>query len=486
MNAVNAPLNTFAGLAPELNRIPGNLNRVHLMGICGVGMASLAGLLKKKGFLVSGSDQNIYPPMSDYLQELSIPIKKGYRAENLYPRPDLVIVGNVITRLNPEAVELGRLKIPYQSMPQALREFALQRKRSIVVCGTHGKTTTTGILAWILERAGLEPGFMVGGIPNNFRRNFQEGGGPFFIVEGDEYDTAFFDKGPKFLHYSPCYTIVTSIEFDHADIYRDIEHVLESFRRLIGTIPPQGFLIVNGDDPLALKESRKALCPVISYGYGTGVDWRVAEIINTEDMTRIRVVTREGDDFELTTPLYGRHNIANLLSAVALAEMLGLERSIIAEAVHTFKGIKRRQEVVGQRRGILLLDDFAHHPTAVRETIRAVKEKYPQRRLIAVFEPRSNSSRLNVFQRRYASSFDMADRIFVPEPLHMEKIPEHKRFSSERLVKDLVDRGLKALYSPDTGHLLEQLLLEAKEGDVILMMSNGSFDNLPQRLLKEL
>jgi len=457
-----------------------------MMGICGVGMASLAGLLKKKGYLVSGSDQNIYPPMSDYLQELSIPIKKGYRAENLHPRTDLVIVGNVITRLNPEAVELGRLKIPYQSLPQALRKFALQGKRSIVICGTHGKTTTTGIVAWILERAGLEPGFMVGGIPNNFRRNFQEGGGPFFIVEGDEYDTAFFDKGPKFLHYSPCHTILTSIEFDHADIYRDIGQVLESFRRLIGIIPPEGFLIVNGDDPLALKESRKALCPVISYGYGSRVDWRVAEIINGEDMTRIKVVTREGGALELTTALYGRHNIANLLSAVALAEMLGLERSIILEAVETFKGIRRRQEVVGERRGILILDDFAHHPTAVRETVRAVKEKCPQRRLIAVFEPRSNSSRLNVFQGRYASSFDMADRIFVPEPIHMDKIPEHKRFSSRRLAKDLIDRGLRALYSPDTDHLLEQLVQEAKEGDVILVMSNGSFDDLPRRLLKEL
>jgi len=453
------------------------------MGICGTGMASLAGILKQEGYHVTGSDQNVYPPMSLYLEKLSIAVSEGYRPENLNPRPDLVIVGNVITRHNPEAIELARLGIPYLSMPQALRAFAMKGKKSIVVCGTHGKTTTSALAAWVLERAGLDPSFMVGGIPLNFQGNFKLGKGPYFVVEGDEYDTAFFDKGPKFLHYSPWTVILTSIEFDHADIYRDLDHVIESFRKLIQIIPPDGLLIANGDDPVILAEVERARCPVMTYGLGDGVDWRAANLLFAPDQTRFSVSHGQDETFGLSASLYGRHNVSNLLSTFVLSRFLKVDPLSVQEAFEEFKGVKRRQEIKGEKGGILIVDDFAHHPTAVRETIRAVREKYRDRRLIAVFEPRSNSSRRNVFQHQYLTAFDDADLVMIPEPPMMEKIPPNERFSSSGLAEGLRKRGLKSVYFPTTDLLLEQILNESRKGDLILFMSNGSFDLLPERLL---
>lgn len=475
-----------AELSPSLNLAPANPHHVHLMGICGVGMASLAGILKQNGYIVTGSDQSIYPPMSHFLEGLSIPVLEGYGARNLNPVPDLVIVGNVITKFNPEAIELSRLHIPYLSLPQALNHFAMKGKRSIVVCGTHGKTTTTALAAWILEKAGVDPSFMVGGIPNNFEGNFQLGNGPFFVIEGDEYDTAFFDKGPKFLHYNPWITILTSIEFDHADIYRDLNHVTETFRKLIRLIPPNGLIIANGDDPIANAESKRAKCPVITYGFSGEVEWRAVDLSLQGDQTHLRILKQGKEYMELCTPLYGRHNISNLLSTVALADFLKIDQPSLSEAVKGFRGIRRRQEVKGEKRGVLVLDDFAHHPTSVKENIHAAKEKYKSRRLIAVFEPRSNSSRRNVFQRRYALSFDQADLVLIPEPPLMAKIPAEERFSSTDLVEELRRRGLKALYCPSTNHLLDEIIRQSRKGDVILIMSNGPFDNLPQRLLDRL
>ena len=482
-NNTSAP---FAALVPDLNKVPPDIRHVHLMGICGVGMASLAGILKDRGYGVTGSDQNIYPPMSHFLENLSIPLIEGYHAKNLRPVPDLVIIGNVITKENPEAVELSRLGIPYLSMPQALRIFAMKGAKSIVICGTHGKTTTSALAAWALEEAGMDPGFMIGGIPNNFQRNFKVGGGPYFVVEGDEYDTAFFDKGPKFLHYSPWIVILTSIEFDHADIYRDLGHLLESFRKLIRLIPSKGLLIANGDAPVILEEAKRAKCPVITYGFSQGVDWRATNTMTRENFTTTRVLKGQTEYMTLSTPLYGNHNISNLLSIVVLSDHLKVNSAVFSGAMKTFTGIKRRQEIKGEKRGILIMDDFAHHPTAVRETIAAVKGKYVDHRLLAVFEPRSNSSRRNVFQKEYAGSFDRADLTFIPAPSLMEKIPEADRFSSSRLVEDLKKRGLKAFYSPNTDHLLTAIIREARAGDVVLIMSNGSFDHLHDRLLEKL
>ena len=479
-------LSSSAELTPALNRAPEKPNHIHLMGICGTGMSSLAGILKDAAYHVTGSDQNIYPPMSDFLKDLSIQVLEGYAPENLYPIPDLVIVGNVITKHNPEAIELARLNTPYLSLPQALRHFAIGNKKSIVPCGTHGKTTTSALTAWILEKAGMAPSFMIGGIPNNFRGNFSLGNGQFFVIEGDEYDTAFFDKDPKFLHYNPLITILTGIEFDHADIYQDLDHVIESFRRLIDLIPSNGLLITNEDDPVSEIQSKNARCPVITYGFSQRSQWKPFDILFEEDQTQFTVLKNDREYMNVSTPLYGRHNISNLLSTIVLSDFLGIDKSVLYEAMKTFKGIRRRQEIKGKKRGVLVIDDFAHHPTAVKETIRAVKEKHKARRLIAVFEPRSNSSRRDIFQDKYTLSFDMADLILIPEPPLMEKIPPNERFSSKKLVEDLRIKGLEAFYYPDSDGLLNEIIGQSREGDVVLIMSNGPFDNLPQRVVDAL
>jgi len=473
-------------LNPGLNIIPPHVHRVHLMGVCGTGMASLAGLLKGMGFLVTGSDRNVYPPMSDFLRTLGIPILEGYQAENLSSRPDLVIVGNVITRDNPEAVELARLGIPYQSMPQALRRYAIGDSRSIAVCGTHGKTTTSSLAAWVLEKAGLDPGFMIGGIPANFQANFKQGRGEVFVVEGDEYDTAFFDKGPKFLHYAPWIAVLTGIEYDHADIYRDLDHVLSSFRALISTLPRDGLLIANADDPRVAEEVGGAPCQVVTYGLENQADWTLSNVSTADALTHADLHAPGGETIHIATPLYGGHNLSNLLAVSAVAGRLKIPARALQEACLTFAGVRRRQEVRGEAGGVLVIDDFAHHPTAVRETIRAVRERYAGRRILAVFEPRSNSSRRNIFQKDYAGAFDHAHLAFIAEPPLMDKIPPPERFSSGALVEDLSMRGIEAYYGGGADSLLEEIAQRALPGDVVLVMSNGSFDNLHERLLKRL
>ncbi len=473
-----------ADLLPSFNHLPEHVHHIHLMGICGTGMASLAGMLKQMGFHVSGSDRNVYPPMSLLLKDWGIPVSMGYRPENLDPMPDLVIVGNVINRMNPEAIALSEKGLPYLSLPQALAYFAFKEKQTIVVSGTHGKTTTSSMAAWMLNAADLDPGFMIGGIPKNFRSNFRMGQGDFFVIEGDEYDTAFFDKGPKFLHYNPWVALLTSIEFDHADIYRDLDHVIENFGKLVRLVPRTGLLIGNGDDPIVTELLMRTGCPKVTYGFSEKAHFRAVDQEVGNNGTRITVLKSGQRWATLETAFYGRHNIANLLAVAALADFLRIPVKTLSEAFQSFEGIKRRQDVVGQKKGILVLDDFAHHPTAVKETISAVKERYPDRRLIAVFEPRSNSSRRNVFQRQYADAFDRADRIMIPEPPMMEKIPLEIRFSSKKLVHDLEEKGLHAAYFSDTDKLLNAMAREARAGDVFLIMSNGGFDDIHQRLLK--
>ncbi len=474
------------GLKEELNTVPAKLKHVHLMGICGTAMASLAGILKTRGYHVTGSDQNVYPPMSTLLEAMGIEIRKGYSCDNLDPQPDLVIVGNVITRQNPEAVRLSELEVNYLSLPQALRVFAIQDRKSVVIAGTHGKTTTTALCAWLLEQAGLEPGFMVGGILNNYKSSFKLGNKSYFVIEGDEYDTAFFDKGPKFLHYSPLIAIITSIEFDHADIYRDLDHVISSFRKLIEIIPPHGSLIVNIDDPIVCDEAKRAKCSVITYGFNEAAFFRAAEMKDEKEGTHVRILKDGKDYVSFISPLYGRHNISNIMSAVALTDIIGIMPEKLPAAVKSFKGVKRRQEVRGEVNGILVLDDFAHHPTAVEKTIEAVKGRYNGKRIIAVFEPRSNSSRRGVFQELYSRSFDLADLIFIPEPPMMEKVPRDDRFSSVALVHALKERGFKAFYCETTEKLLEMLMQNILPGDVVLIMSNGAFDNIHERLLNKI
>lgn len=460
-------------------------SHIHLMGICGTGMAGLAGLLKEKGFYVTGSDQNMYPPMSNYIKTLGIKVMERYLPENLTPEPDLVIVGNVITKENPEAQELLRKNIPHMSFPEALREFELKNKTPIVVAGTHGKTTTSSSIAWILSCAKKDPGFLVGGIPINFQKNFSLGRGKYFVIEGDEYDTAFFDKRPKFLHYMPKIAIVTSIEFDHADIYKDYEHVLESFRSFVSLVPEEGILLVNETCVEKVKDRVNANSKIYTYGLSDNCNFKLEQYSYEEDSVCFSVKSNNRE-IEFKTILFGRHNLLNLTAAIAVCLLLGVEVEDIKHAVSTFKAVRRRLEFVGSVDDIIILDDFAHHPTAVLETINALKERYPFYRLIAVFEPRSNSSRRNVFQEIYPRSFLEADITVVQEPKNLEKIPEEERFSAMKMAKDLTKLGRQAFCFEDPDEILEFLTGHVRPGDVVLFMSNGDFNRLPQRLFEAL
>nr|WP_245526840.1 UDP-N-acetylmuramate:L-alanyl-gamma-D-glutamyl-meso-diaminopimelate ligase [Desulfurivibrio alkaliphilus] len=458
------------------------------MGIGGTGMAALAGMLLERGVAVSGSDQKVYPPMSDYLAGLGIEVQEGYGPQNLAGSPDLVIVGNVIRADNPEALELGRRRLPYLSFPQALRHYFLAGRRSLVVAGTHGKTTTSSLLATMLDHAGLDPGFMIGGIVQAFGRSSRTGGGPFFVSEGDEYDTAFFDKGPKFLHYAPEVCILTGVEFDHADIYADLAAVKTAFARLVALMPPQGRLVAFVDDPVVRELVAVAPCPVLGYGEGAGegADWRLDKLTVSPGGTGFTVL-RQGELFgEFFSPMPGRHNALNALAVIAVLDHLGVPPAEIAAGLAAFTGVRRRQEVRGEVGGVTVIDDFAHHPTAVRETLAALKAAYPGRRLVAVFEPRTNSSRRRVFQEAYVSVFAAADRVLIREPEGLEAIPVDERFSVQRLAADLTAAGLPARAFAEVQEIIDQLAVDSRPGDVVAILSNGGFDNIHQRLLARL
>jgi UDP-N-acetylmuramate: L-alanyl-gamma-D-glutamyl-meso-diaminopimelate ligase len=473
----------MAGLDPDLNIFPEAIKHIHLMGICGTGVGALAGMLKESGYKITGSDQQVYPPMSDFLAECGITVFEGYGPGNLDPRPDLVVVGNVITRKNPEAVALVDLAIPYVSMPQALAHFFIGDRTSLVVTGTHGKTTTSSILATLLQEADLEPGFMIGGLVKAFGRNFNISPGRYFVVEGDEYDTAFFDTGPTFLHYRPSIAVITSIEFDHADIYADLEAIKDSFRRLVEIMPENGCLVAHLDDPVVREIVAGARCQVIGYGQEQGGDWQLTGVKVGEAVTSFKAL-KDGVPFgEFENTLPGRHNALNSLAVIAVLEKLGVEAATIRAGLKAFGGVKRRQEVRGVENGVTVIDDFAHHPTAVRETLAALREAYRSRRLIAVFEPRTNSSRRRVFQDVYAECFDSADLVVVREPETLLGLAEEERFSSAELVAALSDRGRKSCYFSSTEEIIDFLLKNTSAGDVIAVLSNGGFDNIHSRLL---
>jgi len=472
-----------AGLDPALNCFPEDIRHIHLMGICGTGVGALAGMLKSAGFQVTGSDQQIYPPMSDFLATQSIVVQSGYSPDNLEPRPDLVVVGNVIRRENPEALALAERAIPYVSFPQALSHFFIRDKVSLVVAGTHGKTTTSSLLASLLREIGAEPSFMIGGLVQAFGRNFNVTDGRYFVAEGDEYDTAFFDKGPKFLHYRSRIAILTSIEFDHADIYADIEAIKVSFAKLVASMPPDGFLVACWDDPIVREVCREAKCTVVSYGSSDDCDWQVTGLSVSPLFTSFQV-NRNGVSFgNYENVLPGRHNALNALAVIAVLDILGFARQDVALGLRKFQGVRRRQEVRGVARGVTVIDDFAHHPTAVRETLSALAAAYAGHRLVAVFEPRTNSSRRKVFQEAYASAFDAAAEVLVREPAPLTNIPVEEQFSSRQLVDNLASRGLRAGYFSTTEEVLSYLDGSVRNGDVVAIMSNGGFDNIHQRLL---
>jgi len=473
-------------LDPALNLAPAQVHHVHLMGICGTGVGALAGMFKAAGYQVSGSDQNVYPPMSDFLAASGIEVKSGYGPANLLPRPDLVVVGNVITCVNPEAVALAGLNIPYLSMPQALAHFFIGQRTSLVVTGTHGKTTTSSILATVLHGAGRAPGFLIGGLVQAFGRNFNLGGDQYFVVEGDEYDTAFFDKGPKFLHYRPQVAIITSIEFDHADIYADLEAVKVSFRKLVASMPPDGCLVAHLDDPVVRELTAAAPCRVLGYGRSGGLDWSLDDVEISPGGTTFQVLKAGRPYGQLRSVLPGIHNSLNCLAVTAVLDHLGLTREEIASGLASFGGVKRRQEVRGVERGVTVIDDFAHHPTAVRETLAALRGAYSGHRLIAVFDPRTNSSRRRVFQEAFAASFGAADLVLVREPEPLLKVEPEARFSAPELVAALNARGVAARYFPLTDAIIDYLVTTCQPGDVVAILSNGGFDNIHSRFLARL
>lgn len=473
-------------LAPQLNYAPEKTEHIHIMGICGTGMAALAGMLRDSGYTITGSDNHVYPPMSTYLEQLQIPVCHGYGAENLTPTPDLVIVGNVITRKNPEAIALSGLDIPYLSFPQALAHFFIQSRSSLVIAGTHGKTTTCSLLASSLFHADLDPTFMIGGIVNEFGTNFRLGKGDYFVAEGDEYDTAFFDKESKFLHYQPHIAVITSIEFDHADIFDDLEAIKQAFRKFVALLPEDGVLIANFDDPNVVEIASTAKCSVLSYGLKKRYNWSFETCSTADGKTEFEVSKDSRPWGTLCVAMTGTHNCLNTLAVCAVMDTIGVSREAMNKGFTCFKGVKRRQEVRGIVNGITVIDDFAHHPTAVKETLAALKAGYPGRRLVAIFEPRTNSSRRSIFQKDYVDSFAAADLALIREPVPVAGY-EDDLFSSATLAKDILEqKKIEATAFKNTDEILFTLKSTLQKGDVVAVLSNGGFDNIHERILKQL
>ncbi|MCK6555353.1 Mur ligase domain-containing protein [Candidatus Binatia bacterium] len=474
------------------NEIPaavrsGECNRVHLIAVAGVAMSALAGMLQRRGYIVTGSDENVYPPVSTVLDRLGIAVRQGYRAENLADRPDLVIVGNKVSRANPEVEALLASDLAYASLPQALAELFIGERTSIVVAGTHGKTTSTAWLAWVLEQAGRDPSVMVGGDALDFGGNYKLGGGPHFVVEGDEYDTAFFDKGPKFLHYRPRALLLTAVEFDHADIYRDLDHVKDAFRQLVSILPREAPLAVAADFPAA--HAIAALHPgCTTFGLEEGAAWRVGNLTDDGTATRFDVV-RDGQvvcDASIRLP--GPINARNALGVFVLADALGLTAAEILPGLGSFRGVARRQELVGEFGGVTVIDDFAHHPTAVAGALAAMRLRYPRRRLWAVFEPRSNTSRRKVFQREYAEAFTRADSVVIGGVFQKQTdaVAAADLFSPEQLVADLCARNVTASAVGEATDICAAIVDAAQPGDVVVLMSNGAFGGLREKLVQAL
>jgi UDP-N-acetylmuramate: L-alanyl-gamma-D-glutamyl-meso-diaminopimelate ligase len=470
-----------------MKNLPPPGGHIHLIAICGVGMASLAGLLQARGYRITGSDENIYPPMSTYLAQIGIEIMPGYRQEHVAARPDLVVIGNAVTRANAEAQAALDAAIPYISFPEALGEFIIGARKALVVAGTHGKTTTTALCASVLHRAGLEPGFFIGGVPIDFGSGWNVGQGECVVLEGDEYDSAFFDKGPKFLHYRPRQVILTSVEFDHADIYRDLEHLKSAFRKLMEIIPKDGLLVVCSDYGAALEVSSAALCPVITYGAAKNSDWTVRDVQMRDGKSFFQPYYRGSPDGMVELALMGQHNIKNALAVYAMARAMGVERHKLLDGFAKFGGVKRRQEIRGERRGVTVIDDFAHHPTAVRETINAVKAAFPGRRIWALFEPRSHTSRRKIFEREFAEALAVADRVIIGGLYLPEKVPEAERLSVTNVVDGINQRGgARALQIVEAAEIAAYVARNAAPGDIILVMSNGAFAGVHEKILQAL
>jgi UDP-N-acetylmuramate: L-alanyl-gamma-D-glutamyl-meso-diaminopimelate ligase len=469
---------------------PKSVKRVHLVGVGGTGMGSFAGMLKAAGYEVTGSDENVYPPMSDMLREWGIDVFTPYGPENLdRARPDLVIIGNVIRRVNPEATAVRERGLRQMSFPAAFGSLVLAGKHSVVVTGTHGKTTTSALMAHVLVAAGTDASFLVGGVTLNYGGNYRYGRGPFVVVEGDEYDTAYFDKGPKFLHYRPQTAMLTSVEFDHADIYRDMPHYESAFDKLGAAMPVDGTLAVCASYPNAVDIARRSTAArVVTYAgdaFAGVADYKARRVSFGPEGARFEIVEPGGTSGELLLPMAGHHNVENAVGVYACARALGLTAAQVRDGFASFTGVKRRQEPRGEPGGVLVLDDFAHHPTAVRETIDAIRLRYPGRRLWAVFEPRSNTSRRNIHQQEWPKAFDGAGRVVLKVPEPHDKVPLDEQLNIDRVVADLRARGIAADASKEVEELVDLVARDARKGDVVLVMSNGSFGGFIPRLLEK-
>ena len=459
--------------------------RVHLIGVCGTAMGTLAAMLHEKGFDVRGSDHNVYPPMSDFLEAQGITLLQGYDAAHITPDLDLVVIGNAISRGNPELEEVLDRKIRYCSLPEAIRDHFLWGARSIVIAGTHGKTTTTSLAGWMLTAAGADPSVLIGGIAENFDSSYRLGGGRDFVIEGDEYDSAFFDKTAKFLKYLPDIAVVANIEYDHADIYADLEAIRVAFRRLVTLIPRRGFLLLGADNAEAAALRTMAKCRVETFGLSEGADWRAYDLhAQPAGMTfGVRYAGAPFGRFEVA--LLGEHNVRNALAAIAVGHATGLAAGVLADALKSFKGVRRRLQLRGIARDVAVYDDFAHHPTAIAETLAGVRSAFPERRLWAIFEPRSATSCRRVFQNEFARAFAAADETVIAA-VFRSNLPESERLSGDELVAAMRAAGGRARHIHTVDDIVRTVAGEAQPGDLVIIMSNGGFDNIHQRLLAAL
>jgi UDP-N-acetylmuramate: L-alanyl-gamma-D-glutamyl-meso-diaminopimelate ligase len=473
----------------RLRRVPAVVRHVHLIGVAGTAMAALAGMLADRGFRVTGSDNQLYEPTASLLRGSRVEVMTDFAPANLTPAPDLAVVGNVITRANPEAQALLASAIPYLSMPESLWHFFLKDRRVLMVAGTHGKTTSTAMMAHVLVEAGREPSLLVGGVAEDFGSNYRLGAGEDFVIEGDEYDTAFFDKGPKFLHYHARGAIITAVEFDHADIYRDLKHVKSSFRALVEQMDASCVLVVCADFSNALDVSAGARAKRLTFGLGAG-EFRAADVRVGADGAHF-AIERDGgariaDGIHL--PIGGRMNVANALGVFVLLREFGVGAEEIARGLKSFRGVVRRQEVVGEAAGVTVVDDFAHHPTAIRVTLDAIAERFAPRRILAAFEPRSNTARRSVFQREFAAAFDRAARVYLAPVYFKENDPivPAERLDTAALAQAIARRGPAAFACAATDEILARMSADARAGDVAVFMSNGPFDGLKEKFLAAL
>lgn len=470
-------------LDPSKNRIPVDVKTVHFTAVCGTAMGALAGMLKDLGYSVTGSDQDVYPPMSVFLEQKGINVTSPFSVNNLDHCPDLVVIGNAISKTNPEVKAVFEENLFYCSMPQAINALASKSRKQLVITGTHGKTTTSSLLAWVLMQAGLDPSYIIGGIMKGVESNYRIGSGDYIVIEGDEYDTAFFDKGPKFLHYKPYRAILTGVEFDHADIYRDLDHVKSSFKAFCDKIPDDSILYSGDMYPETTDVLGSLACRLDYYGLQETSEWQAKDIRIIPPFTCFSVFRAGKFYSEFSLNMMGHHNVYNALSVIAVADSLGIDAKSISKGLESFPGVKRRQEIRGVKRCITVMDDFAHHPSAVKETLKAVRPFFRDGRVIAVFEPRTNSSMRKVFQDVYPGVFEDADAVIIRKPSKLDKVPESERFSSEILVSDLKAKGKDTYHFENTDMIIDFLTEFVKSGDLVIVMSNGGFDNIHERLL---